>query len=47
MIRAWLLVLAASLMLPLVGHGASAQTVPSDAQSRELIIGTKLARPSP
>jgi polar amino acid transport system substrate-binding protein len=39
------LLLLTCLALLLPGDGAAAQTVPSDAKDRELIIGTKLAPP--
>jgi len=43
--RTLLLLVAASVMLLLPRPGIPAQSVPSDVQGRELIIGTKLAPP--
>ena len=45
MIRDFLLLVAAILMLTPAGRDATAQAVPAEAQDRELIIGTKLAPP--
>lgn len=40
MTQAWLVPVAASLMLLLADDNAMAQTVPAEAQNRELIIGS-------
>ena len=42
MTRAWLVPVAASLMLLLADDNAMAQTVPAEAQNRELIIGSQI-----
>ena len=42
MTRAWLVPVAATLMLLLADDNAMAQTVPAEAQNRELIIGSQI-----